>query len=98
MAGWSPEPGRVWEPELYLASAERVLETVTGLDPEHAHVMLVGHNPGLSDFVNRFGDAGVTSLPTCAVVRLRLWVPEWSDAGWGSATVEEIDTPKAPAG
>ena len=94
---WSPSPTLVWEPELYLASAAAVLDVVVGLDPEHAHAMVVGHNPGLTDFVNRFADAGVSNLPTCAVVRTRLWVPEWSDAGWGCATVLQLDTPKLPA-
>ena len=97
VAGWSPQPAIVWEPELYLASAEQLLQIVVALDPEHPHIMLGAHNPGLTDFANRFGDAGVSNLPTCAVVRLRLWVPEWCDAGWDAATVERIDTPKSPA-
>ncbi|MBW2363440.1 MAG: histidine phosphatase family protein [Deltaproteobacteria bacterium] len=97
IAGWTPRPPIVWQPDLYLASADQVLASVLDLDAAHLHVMLVGHNPGLMDFANRFGDAGLESLPTCGVVRLRLWVPEWSDADWGVAHVEHVDTPKSQA-
>lgn len=93
----SPRPELVRERGLYLASAKRVLERVAALDPRHRHVMLVGHNPGLTEFVNRFGDAGLDNLPTCGVVRMKVWVPEWSDVGWQCASVEVIDTPKDPA-
>ena len=94
---WLPAPKVVFERELYLASAEQLLECVLALDSAHLHVMLVAHNPGLTDFLNRFADAGIGNLPTCAVVRTHLWVPEWSDAGWGAAGVERIDAPKSPA-
>ena len=95
---WATPPEIVLDEALYLASADQLLESVLALDSMHSHVMLVGHNPGLTDFVNRFAAAGVANLPTCALIRMRLWVPEWSDAGWDSAGVELIDTPKAPAG
>ena len=97
IASWSPRPPIVWEHDLYLASADQLLAQVNELDSVYRHVMLVGHTPGLTEFVNRFGDAALENLPTCASVRLRLWVPEWSDADWGTASVEQIDTPKSPA-
>jgi len=95
IVSWSPRPRVVWEHELYLASADQLLACVHDLEPAHRHVLLVGHNPGLTDFLNRFGEASLERLPTCGIVRLRLWVPEWSDAGWGAASVEQIDTPKS---
>ena len=97
-AGWLAPGTIAGQRELYLASAEQLLECVQALDPAHVHVMLVGHNPGLTDFLNRFADANMANLPTCGVVRVRLWVPEWVDAGWGTATVEHSDTPKARGG
>lgn len=99
IAGWAPPPSIEWRRELYLASADELLAQVRELEPLHLHVLLVGHNPGLTDFLNRFGDANISNLPTCGVVRLRLWVPEWSDAGWGTASVEHVDVPRSkPAG
>ena len=97
-AAFEDPPPVEWDSDLYLAGTGQILATVTALDPRHRHVLLVGHNPGFTDFANRFADAGLSNLPTCGVVRTRLWVPEWSDAGWGCASVELVDTPKAPAG
>jgi phosphohistidine phosphatase len=96
-AGWLPPALIEWQRDLYLASADQLLESVRELDPSHLHVMLVGHNPGLTDFVNRFGDASLDNLPTCGIVRLRLWVPEWSDVGWGTAGLERIESPTSSA-
>lgn len=91
---FSAPPALAWEHELYLASASTVLEFVSALDASHRHVLIVGHNPGLTEFANRFADADLGNLPTCGLVRMRLWVPEWSDAGWQCASVEHIDTPQ----
>lgn len=97
-AAFDTPPPIVFERELYLAETTRILATVQALASAEQHVMLVGHNPGFTDFCNRFADAGIGNLPTCGVVRTRIWVPEWTDAGWGCASVECIDTPKKPAG
>lgn len=98
VAEWQPPPAVVWEPELYLASAERLLDAVRALDPAHAHAALLGHNPGLSDFAHRFSDTRIDDLPTCGVLRLRLEVAEWRDARWGCAALEDFVTPKSRRG
>ena len=90
-------PPIVLAPDLYLAAPSQLLASVEALAPEHRHVLVVGHNPGLSDFATQLADTNLGDLPTCAVVRMRLWVPEWSDVGWGCAGVECVDTPKSPA-
>ena len=43
------------EQRLYLASAETLLDVVRNLHPAARHVLLVGHNPGLSDLALRLG-------------------------------------------
>lgn len=48
----------VAEPLLYLATAETLLDFLGGLGAQHTGVLLVGHNPGLSDCCSRLAEDG----------------------------------------
>lgn len=78
------------DPELYLASAERLLAKATA-SGAHA-VLLVAHNPGITDLAHRLSDGGIAHMPTCAVARF-VWAEEQSTLT-GEGTVHE--RPSAP--
>ncbi len=64
---------------LYLAPASRLLEV---LDERAAHldeVMLVAHNPGMTDLANRIADARIDNLPTAGFFYVEGDVERWSD-------------------
>lgn len=48
-AGWGTSPDAQIEPDLYLAEAATALECLRLAPPHCRSLMLVGHNPGLSD-------------------------------------------------
>ncbi len=85
------EPKRIAVDErLYPGDARQVLEVIRGLDSGVKRVMLVGHNPGLSELACRF-DGAITHLATCAVAEFRVDAEAWSDVGkveFASATLE----------
>lgn len=89
-----PVPEIAWDPALYLAAADTLLDAVQGLDPVHAHAALVAHNPGVTDFVNRVANADIENVPTCGVVRLEFAVDDWRRARPGRAGVIDFDYPK----
>jgi len=93
-ASLEPAPELAWDHALYLAAADTLLDTVLGLDPVHAHAALVGHNPGITDFVNRVANADIENVPTCGVVRLELAIDDWCRARPGRANVIDFDYPK----
>ena len=65
------------EDGLYLASLDNLLDVVATQDAGFNHLMLFGHNPGLTDFVN-YLVAGLTSnLPTSGVVSVNLECDSW---------------------
>lgn len=59
---------------LYMASAGELLAAAQGAGVDR--VMLVAHNPGLSQLAARLSGGEITHLPTCAVGRFA-----WDDAG-----------------
>jgi phosphohistidine phosphatase len=71
------------DPVLYEASAAVLLERVRALDETWQHVMLIGHNPGLTDFANLLTAAGIDNLPTCGVLALDLAIDSWPAATAG---------------
>jgi len=73
------------DPALYEASAGVLLERVRALDERWQQVMLIGHNPGLTDFANLLTAHGVDNIPTCGVLVAELDIDSWrlAEAGCG---------------
>ena len=79
----------------YLASAGQLLEVVRRHGDREAHVMLFGHNPGISGFAARLtGSDALGDVPTCAVMSLLAPVGNWAELEPGQATLEFYDFPK----
>ena len=93
-AALEPIPAIVWEQALYLADFETLLETVFALDSEHIHAALVGHNPGITDFVNHMGNAAIENVPTCGVIRLEFDIEDWPGARPNRGDLIEFDYPE----
>ena len=65
------------EDGLYLASLDNLLDVVATQDPGFKHLMLFGHNPGLTDFVNYLVPGLTSNLPTSGVVSVNLETDDW---------------------
>jgi phosphohistidine phosphatase len=79
---------------LYMASAAGILECLAGAAGAARHVMLVGHNPGLTDLYNHLIAMPVDNLPTLAVAPLVLEAPAWSAVAPGCGRIERLLRPK----
>lgn len=79
---------------LYHAEDGEILQIVKELSDKHDVVFLFGHNPGLTDFVNRLTDAVIDNVPTCGVVACKLNIESWRQTDWGTGKVEFFDYPK----
>lgn len=92
-----PEEKIKIEKRLYHANEEQMLTILKELgkvdDPEI--VMMVGHNPGLTDFANRLSDVIIDNIPTCGIVGGTFDLPSWDQAGWGDGHHEFFDSPKS---
>lgn len=75
-AGYTREV--VLEPTLYLAPPDAILDIVCGLPDDAASAMIVGHNPGLEDFVEQLSDEP-QGLVTAALVQLEIPIDRWRD-------------------
>lgn len=88
----------VWDQRIYEADVPTLLEVLAEIPDPVRRVLLVGHNPGLSDLLEWMAgpapEAGVKLLPTAALARLEL-ACGWRDLASGKARLIEIVRPKS---
>ncbi|MFZ2904924.1 MAG: histidine phosphatase family protein [Cyclobacteriaceae bacterium] len=82
------------EKSLYHADEDEILSVVKGVNEKHDEIILFGHNPGITDFVNKLTDARIDNVPTCGIVACTVEVDSWKKIAWGGGKVDFFDFPK----
>lgn len=88
--------------DIYLASAEELIETLRQADDTHESILLVGHNPGLHLLAMRLAEHGPEPLihsmmehfPTGALAVIELNCNTWWDAYKAEGTLKHFTFPK----
>jgi len=91
----------VTDPRIYDAWGAHMLDLVRDLPEDASTVMILGHEPGVSELVLSLArpapadlrDRVATKFPTCAVALLRADRP-WSAFAPGCAALETFTTPR----
>ena len=78
---------------LYAASADDLLEIIHALDDRLQCVMIVGHNPELSELAQRLCGE-IDHLPTGAVAEFGFAAKSWADIGTCPTATVAFDYPK----
>jgi len=80
---------------LYLAGPADMLTVIRELGGSARHLMVFGHNPGITDFANRLsaGDR-IDNMPTSAVFTATFAILDWSELDWASGKDAQFDYPK----
>jgi phosphohistidine phosphatase len=63
---------------LYLASVDGILDVIVAQDNGFNSLMLVGHNPGFTDFANYLVPGLTNNIPTAGIVCVELDTDDWS--------------------
>jgi phosphohistidine phosphatase len=79
---------------LYLAGVSQLLEVLSEQDPGFNSIMLVGHNPGLTDFANKLVPGITSNVPTCAMVSVQIDSDDWNIRGNPPCELVLYDYPK----
>ena len=82
------------EDRLYLASAGALLGVIQNFDNDFDSIMVFGHNPGLTEFINLFENVFIDNLPTCGVVCIAFSANNWSEAEPENGKVLWVEYPK----
>ncbi|MDT8429259.1 MAG: histidine phosphatase family protein [Pseudomonadales bacterium] len=82
-----------FEPRVYLSGARHLLQLVQQFDETANAIMLIGHNPALTDFANSLANLAIDNIPTCGLLTLSLAGEHWALADFGEARMIAFDTP-----
>ena len=88
-----PDERLIPEAKIYEATPEVLLEVVRGFDERWEHVLLVGHNPGLTELGNLLAECGIENIPTCGTLCLDFDTGDWKSLGPKSGTLVFFDYP-----
>jgi len=80
---------------LYLATPGTIAAVLAEQDSGFHSLMVVGHNPGLTDFVSRLMPRLTTNIPTCGVVALDFDREDWSVLEGPAPILRYYDFPKS---
>ena len=86
------------EPDLYHAGVNSLFDIVASQDDGFNSIMIVGHNPGLTDLANSLVPGLTSNIPTAGFVSVELDCDSWDLRTANSAKLLEYDYPKKLAG
>lgn len=79
---------------LYHADEEKLWKYMHHVADKYDSIMIVGHNPGLTDFANELVDESIDNIPTTGVVAVEFPAHAWTEVKEGSGELVFFDFPK----
>jgi phosphohistidine phosphatase len=103
---WPSQPKTEFSDALYLASEESMLEMLQHVSGAPAHVMMIGHNPGIHAFAMSMAGTGEadarfalsSKYPTAAIANITFDDAEWSGIESGQGRLAFFIAPKQISG
>lgn len=68
-----------YDPRIYEASRQQLLELISEIEANKGKVLLVGHNPAMEELLRRLTDH-FEPMGTANLAKVDLGVPEWTEA------------------
>ncbi len=82
------------EEALYMADTEGLLDLLAQQDNAFNSILIVGHNPGLTEFANRLLPGVTDNLPTCGLVAFNVETGDWDLRAGATVDLLLHDYPK----
>ncbi len=79
---------------LYHAGVRRIIDVLAEQDIGFNSIMIVGHNPGFTDFANYLVPGLTRNIPTCGVVSVTVDSDDWNLKAKKNAELVTYDYPK----
>ncbi len=80
--------------EMFLADTDVLLSLTQLCDNNVECLMMVGHNPGLTQFANMMTEVAVDNIPTCGMYHMRFDVDAWHNVELKTGDYVAFDFPR----
>jgi phosphohistidine phosphatase len=84
----------VADASIYAAGISDLLDVIRNIDDAVHHVMMYGHNPGITMLVEHLTHYRVENIPTCGIFCIDFDIDSWKEISEGGGTVVFFDYPK----
>jgi phosphohistidine phosphatase len=82
-------------PDLYHASPKRIFDVIKNVKDKYNTLLLIAHNPGLTEFVNDLMNQQIDNIPTCGIAACELDIESWKEIKEGIGKLLFYDYPKS---
>ncbi|MCK5710671.1 MAG: histidine phosphatase family protein [Deltaproteobacteria bacterium] len=80
--------------KIYTFDSEDLLNVIKALKDKYEKVMIVAHNPAITDLVNYLSGSKIDNVPTCGVAVLKFPINSWKKVSKNKAKLDSFDYPK----
>jgi phosphohistidine phosphatase len=88
-----------YEEPLYLGGVQEILKLVRTIGPRVSHLMIIGHNPGISEVAHLLAPgAEIGGLATAALCTITFDMDQWSAIAPALVRESTNETPPSPSG
>ena len=84
----------IFSENLYHSSSDLIFDYVLKINNKYNKAIIVGHNPGLTNIINKLTNLKLDNLPTSGIVIIVFDVDNWENINYQSGLVEWIKFPK----
>lgn len=82
------------EADLYLTGPDGILAVASEQDNSFNDMIVVGHNPGLTELANRLTGLNIENIPTCGIVAMEADIRDWSELADSRCRLVFFDYPR----
>ncbi len=79
---------------LYMAGKNEFLSVISNTESELKKLMLISHNPGITDFANYISNSHIENIPTAGIVKIDFDTNSWKEAAETKGKVIFFEYPK----
>ncbi len=84
----------IFSENLYHSSSDLIFDYVLKINNKYNKAIIVGHNPGLTNIINKLTNLKLDNLPTSGIVIIVFDVDNWKKINYKSGLVEWMKFPK----
>ena len=83
-----------YDDALYHCSATSILNMIRSYSEDYQSVMIIAHNPGLTNLINNITNVTIDNLPTTGLAEIEFNINSWSNISCENSTLLDLKFPK----
>ena len=84
----------LYESSIYEASLKDLNHLVNFLPSNHKEIVIIGHNPSITELSNYLTDDIIGNMPTSSIIKIELEIENWDETTQGIGTMKFFICPK----